>query len=100
MRSFLAPAVLTVLLTAAPLLANPPATAPETTAVRASDGAKDQTLGTATGEKVICRSDKEIGSRVKAKRICMTAKQWAEKTAEERQFIEQRQAQRTYSDGN
>lgn len=72
-----------------------PAAAQESSTARASESSQDQVEGTATGEKVICRRDKEIGSRVKAKRICMTAKQWAEKTAEERQFIEQRQAQRT-----
>lgn len=87
-------------LVAGPGLLAAPAAPPATTTARASQGAQDQTIGTATGEKVICRSDKEIGSRVKAKRVCMTAKQWAEKTAEERQFVEQRQAQRTASDNN
>lgn len=68
-----------------------------TTQARASQGAEEETVGTATGEKVICRRDKEIGSRVKARRVCMTEAQWAVKTAEERGFIEQRQAQRTVS---
>ena len=94
MSRFVSIAMLSALVAAQPALANP-ATAPETTMARASQGSQDQTLGTASGEKVICRSDKDIGSRVRAKRICMTSKQWAEKAAEERQFVEQRQAQRT-----
>lgn len=81
-------------LAAQPVLANP-ASSSAASVARASEGSQDQTIGTATGEKVICRSDKEIGSRVKSKRVCMTSKQWAEKAAEERQFVEQRQAQRT-----
>lgn len=94
MRILISAGVLSVCLAAHPALATAgdPAT---TTIARASEGSQEQTVGTVTGEKVICRSDKEIGSRVKSKRVCMTAKQWAEKTAEERQFIEQRQAQRT-----
>jgi hypothetical protein len=90
---------LSACLAAQPVLASP-ASPPATSVARASDGSQDQTIGTATGEKVICRSDKEIGSRVKSKRVCMTSKQWAEKAAEERQFVEQRQAQRTISDNN
>lgn len=67
------------------------------TMARASQGEQVETLGTATGEKVICRRDKEIGSRVNARRVCMTGSQWAAKAAEERRFVEQRQAQRTIS---
>lgn len=96
-RSFLI--AVSAALVSMPALAGP-APAPEVTNARASIGSQDQTVGTATGEKVICRSDKEIGSRVRAKRICMTAKAWAEKAAEERQFVEQRQAQRTYTDND
>lgn len=99
MRSPLPLIACAALLATPPLLANPDTT-PTTSQARAADGAKEQVLGTSTGEKVICRTDKEIGSRVKAKRICMTAKAWAEKAAEERQFIEQRQAQRTASDNS
>lgn len=94
MSYLISTAVLSVLLAAQPALANPPSS-PESSSARASEGSKQQTHVTDTGERVICRTDKEIGSRVRAKRICMTAKQWAEKTAEERQFVEQRQAQRS-----
>lgn len=75
-----------------PAAANPPAD-PGSTMARASEGSKDEVINTATDEKVICRRDKAIGSRVNAKRICMTARDWAKKTAEERQFVEQRQQQ-------
>lgn len=78
------------------LVATPPA-GESSTLSRASEGAQETTIGTATGEKVVCRRDKEIGSRVKARKVCMTPAQWAEKVAAERQFVEQRQAQRTIS---
>ncbi len=65
---------------------------------RASASSSEEVIETATAEKVICRRDKEIGSRVKARRVCMTAKQWAEKASEERTYLEQRQAQRTLSE--
>lgn len=68
------------------------------TTARASAGASEDVITTATDEKVICRSYRELGSRVKSRRICMTSKQWAAKIAEERQFLEQRQAQITKSD--
>lgn len=65
--------------------------------VRASETASDTAVGTVTGEKVICRRHKETGSRVRSKKICMTAAQWTLQAAEERRLLEQRQAQRTTS---
>jgi hypothetical protein len=84
-------------LSAAPVVHANSAAAPTSSQARASADAKDEVVDTASGDKVICRRDKETGSRLTAKRICMTAKQWGQKTAEERQFLEQRQAQRTSS---
>lgn len=81
-----------LLITAMPAIATPPAN-PSNTTARASEGSQDEVILTATDEKVICRRDKTIGSRINAKRICMTARDWAKKTAEERQFVEQRQQQ-------
>lgn len=81
-----------VMTAAMPAVATPPATSSSTMA-RASEGSHDEILKTATDEKVICRRDKATGSRVNAKRVCMTARDWAKKTAEERQYIEQRQQQ-------
>ena len=96
MRKTIPAVVMMAVLAAQPVFANQTPSG-STSLARASEGSRDETVGTTTGEKVICRSDKEIGSRVRAKRICMTSKQWAEKAAEERQFVEQRQAQRTFT---
>lgn len=95
MRSLLFAATLVVAI-GHPALASQPASDSSTQA-RASQGAQEETVDTATGEKVVCRRDKEIGSRVKARRICMTESQWAQRNTEERTFLEQRQAQRTVS---
>ena len=96
MRFFVIAATLAAL--AAPAAQANASMAQSSSQVRASDSAQDESVGTVTGEKVICRRDKEIGSRVKARKVCMTESQWAAKLAEERNFIEQRQAQRTLSE--
>lgn len=94
----------TILLSVAPVLliggfaSTAWANAPTLTNQRASAASGDETIVTATEEKVICRTDKETGSRVRARRVCMTAKQWSTKLAEERRFVEQGQAQRTFTD--
>ena len=54
---------------------------------------------TAPEEKVICRRDKVIGSRLAAKSICKTQAEWDHEQREQRQTIERGQQQRTYSDG-
>lgn len=41
--------------------------------------------------KVICRTVAETGSRLKAKKICMTAAEWAEQRRQNRQLIERSQ---------
>lgn len=95
MRSILFAATM-IALTGTPALANQPVNDSSTLA-RASQGAEEETVGTATGEKVVCRRDKQVGSRVNARRVCMTPAQWAARSAEERAYVEQRQAQRTVS---
>lgn len=80
------------LITAMPTAALPPSN-PSNTTARASEGSQEEVIGTGTDDKVVCRRDKTIGSRINAKRICMTARDWAKKTAEERQYVEQRQQQ-------
>ena len=65
---------------------------------RASEGASEEVVDTATHEKVICRRDKTIGSRLRAERICLTREQWAVRLHEERTKLEQGQAQRAYTD--
>lgn len=63
---------------------------------RASDSGSAETMA-AGAEKIICRKDKAVGSRVTAKRVCMTAQQWEAQRMDDRQRLEQGQAQRTYS---
>jgi hypothetical protein len=45
-------------------------------------------------DPVVCRSESETGSRLKARKVCMTKSQWAAKRREERQTVEQAQAAR------
>lgn len=44
--------------------------------------------------EVICERQEETGSRLGAKRICMTRSQWAEQKSEDRQQLEHVQVQR------
>ena len=46
-------------------------------------------------DKVICRSAKIIGSRLKASPICKTAKQWEADQMEQRRALEKGQNERT-----
>lgn len=88
-------AITALLLVAA---ASPPRpAAPGTSNARAGEGEAVETLNLGD-EKVICRREKATGSRVTAKRVCMTARQWEAQRMEDRQRIEQGQAQRTRSD--
>ena len=50
-------------------------------------------------EKLICRKDKAAGSRLATKRVCLTARQWEAQRMEDRQRLEQGQAQRAYTGG-
>lgn len=92
MRLFCTAVVAGLLLSSVSAAATPPMES-GTSMARASQGSEEEVINTVTDEKVICRRDKAIGSRVNARRVCMTAKDWAKKTAEERQFVEQRQQQ-------
>lgn len=74
-----------------------PVPAPGASNARASDGGVEQVV-TIADEKVVCRREKAVGSRVTAKRVCMTAQQWETKRMEDRRQIEQGQAQRTFTD--
>lgn len=93
----LIPSLLAIVTPLAHANASPP-DIPTISTARASDSSSDQVVQTVTDEKVVCRRDKEIGSRVRARTVCMTAKQWAAKAAEERVYLETRQAQRTLSE--
>lgn len=44
--------------------------------------------------EVICERQEVLGSRLQAKRICMTRSQWADAKSQDRQDIERAQTQR------
>jgi len=44
--------------------------------------------------EVVCEKQKELGSRVATKRICMTRAQWAERRLTDRQEVEKAQINR------
>lgn len=76
-------------LVAAPALASAPTpqTAPVApAAVPGADAAKQ--------DPVICERVTEIGSRLRAKKICMTKSEWAEQRRGDRSNIERSQVQR------
>ncbi|MGN3975070.1 hypothetical protein [Tsuneonella sp. SYSU-LHT278] len=52
-----------------------------------------------SSEKVICRTIKVIGSRLKGERMCKTATEWARDRTEQRNAVEKGQNQRTLSGG-
>ena len=51
--------------------------------------------GAPAQDRVICRSTKIIGSRLKASPVCKTAKQWEADQLEQRRTVEKGQNQRT-----
>lgn len=51
----------------------------------------DPQAAKADPNKVICRSEKETGSRLASVKRCMTAQEWANQRFEDRQSIEKRQ---------
>ena len=48
--------------------------------------------------RMVCKRQKDTGSRLGSKRICMTAAQWAQKKRDERAVTERTQAARWKSD--
>ena len=62
-------------------------------AVPASAQAKDAAKQKDPNE-VVCEKQKELGSRVATKRICMTRAQWAERRLTDRQEVEKAQINR------
>jgi hypothetical protein len=45
-------------------------------------------------EEVICKKEESTGSRIGAKRVCMTRTQWADRLLQDRQELERAQTQR------
>jgi len=46
--------------------------------------------------EIVCRSEAEVGSRLRTNRVCATRGQWAEHMREQRQNVEKAQLNRTY----
>ncbi len=70
------------------------ATAGETQrASGASDAPSSETIGTGT-DKVICKREKVVGSRLTAKKVCQTAAQWERQRREDQQMAEKVQGAR------
>jgi hypothetical protein len=63
-------------------------------ALLASGGATAETPVETADDPVICRREIETGSRLQARRICMTRSQWEEQRRQQRQAIERAQVQR------
>jgi hypothetical protein len=60
-----------------------------------------QAEAVATDEpRLICRRIPELGSRLRAQKICKTKQQWADEREQNRQLIDRAQATRTTAGGN
>jgi hypothetical protein len=44
-------------------------------------------------DKIICRTEEGLGSRLDRKRVCMTVRQWKEQSEDSRQALERLQQQ-------
>lgn len=73
------------------LLAPVSAQAADTASPSASPAQNEASLET---DKLICRKEKLIGTRLGSTRICLTSAQWAAKRAEERRSLERVQTNR------
>jgi Ni/Co efflux regulator RcnB len=82
---------------AAALILTPLAWAPAHAQDQQQQGQQQQTRKAADLNEVVCEKEEETGSRLGAKRVCMTRSQWAEQRRVERQEIDKAQTQRTIS---
>jgi hypothetical protein len=46
--------------------------------------------------QMICRSESEVGSRLRSHRTCATRQQWADQRRQDRQYLEKAQTNRTW----
>ncbi|HEX6661200.1 MAG TPA: hypothetical protein VF067_04960 [Sphingomicrobium sp.] len=79
-------AALAVVATGALLFAAVPAPAQTQTAAQPAAAPKDK-----DPNRIICQRIEETGSRVAAKKVCMTAQQWEEKRRTDREYVEDAQ---------
>lgn len=73
--------------------AAPAQAAPAQSNARANEAGAEETLGTGT-DKVICKREKVLGSRVTAKRVCQTVAEWERQRREDQQMAEKIQGAR------
>lgn len=78
------------------------ATPPRPVAVQAGNTSATEsdsstTIGQGT-DKVICKREKTVGSRVTAKKVCQTAAQWERQRRDDQQMAEKIQSSRWKSD--
>jgi hypothetical protein len=53
------------------------------------------TAANSADDKIVCEKEEQIGSRLGARKVCMTVKQWAEQRRIEREQVEKFQQQNT-----
>ena len=78
------------LVSAAPVAATMPGSA-----VQSADNPTKE--ASADSDKLICKRDKVSGSRLSARKVCMTAAEWERQRIEDRQAVEKIQTNRTKS---
>lgn len=83
-------AIAGLLLGAAPVAAQTQAPAPAPSITFDDQGAP---AGDKESKRVICQTQKQIGSRLNSKKICMTASQWKEHEQQVRNQLDQMHSQ-------
>jgi len=68
-------------------------------AIPAMVAAEDQKPDQKDPNRIVCEKQKELGSRVATKKICMTAAEWEIRRREDRQALEKAQVNRTSPSG-
>ena len=75
-------------------VAAPPGAADQATgSALGAKGGGDETIGTGV-DKVICKREKVLGSRVAAKKVCQTAAEWERQRRDSQQAAEKIQSSR------
>lgn len=77
--------------------ASPPPDTAQSSNASATFNGNAETVGEGS-DKIICKREKVVGSRLAAKKICQTAAQWERQRREEQQLVEKVQSSRWKSD--
>jgi hypothetical protein len=75
------------------------ATVPALSAVQIADAREPRAKSTYDPNQVVCSRDRETGSRVMQRRICMPARDWEAFRREQRQAIDRAQTNRVHPNG-